>query len=656
MALKSLPEGSHFSVAAEVRTDTGTDRARIVMELLGTASDVGLADAGLDQISIVAHPFANDDIIQFTSTDTLPGGISANLDYVVANATANTFQLSLTVGGAIVDITSAGTGTIQVTPILVREFGTEVQVDSYGVEFSEIADVITPAGVEAARGWVENLDATENAYAQKIMFNLGPVPLPFAEPVLIINAHDARDLAYSSGAVVNDLEPAESGAERTTNAPTDILIDTAGFSQNAHWGSDTLQASLPSTLAGHNIQDGQTLLPEASADEQVLHKDTTGDFYLADKYGTEMNVGVHAPLHGLGSTAVPTVDYGQMGTEVVIENPGQAVAISVIGSGCFSIGGEDPSQTDNVISVRMEISYDGGATYTVGAGKLARAQLLTSEYDSVGSNSATAFAHVVPTGDIHIRMLMLQVQGTASVVALADYTSFLFIVTPRSEYSTVSGPLVVGYPTSKFGSCSKAYTSGTTCTAAVEITASPSGGTPGYSYSHFQDSGTTMVLTGATSKTCTVSDTNTTADGGADFISVFKCTVTDADLTQTTSTGCTVTLEYIRTYTDITVSAPNKEFTCGYTSASLPQSCTASGQLDCSVSGGDENYSFSWSITGNAVFTSGATTQTPTVEHTADQPSGGGPYVETATVDVSDGHSNADSDTAQVEFNHILVS
>lgn len=41
----------------------------------------------------------------------LPAGLSLNTDYYVIAPAANTFQLSLTLGGAVVDITTDGTGT-----------------------------------------------------------------------------------------------------------------------------------------------------------------------------------------------------------------------------------------------------------------------------------------------------------------------------------------------------------------------------------------------------------------------------------------------------------------------------------------------------------------------------------------------------------------
>ncbi len=59
-----------------------------------------------------AHGLSNDDPVQFTTTTTLPAGLSLLTIYYVQNVTTNTFQVSETTGnGSIIDITDTGTGT-----------------------------------------------------------------------------------------------------------------------------------------------------------------------------------------------------------------------------------------------------------------------------------------------------------------------------------------------------------------------------------------------------------------------------------------------------------------------------------------------------------------------------------------------------------------
>ena len=55
--------------------------------------------------------YANDDQVNLLTTDTLPTPLSDVVTYYIINVSGNTCQLSLTSGGAAVNITSTGTGT-----------------------------------------------------------------------------------------------------------------------------------------------------------------------------------------------------------------------------------------------------------------------------------------------------------------------------------------------------------------------------------------------------------------------------------------------------------------------------------------------------------------------------------------------------------------
>ena len=77
-----------------------------------TSSDV---DTGTDTITIASHGFTNTMIVRFSSVGTLPAGLTAGTVYYIINATTNTFKVSLTEGGAAVNIASGGSGTHTVT-------------------------------------------------------------------------------------------------------------------------------------------------------------------------------------------------------------------------------------------------------------------------------------------------------------------------------------------------------------------------------------------------------------------------------------------------------------------------------------------------------------------------------------------------------------
>lgn len=57
------------------------------------------------------HGLQNEDLVQFTTTDTLPAGLSTSTNYYVRDVTTNTFKVSAAKGSPEVDITDTGTGT-----------------------------------------------------------------------------------------------------------------------------------------------------------------------------------------------------------------------------------------------------------------------------------------------------------------------------------------------------------------------------------------------------------------------------------------------------------------------------------------------------------------------------------------------------------------
>jgi len=59
-----------------------------------------------------AIALSNDTTVRVTATEAIPGGLSLDTTYYVVNSSGSTFKLSLTQGGAAVNITSTGTGII----------------------------------------------------------------------------------------------------------------------------------------------------------------------------------------------------------------------------------------------------------------------------------------------------------------------------------------------------------------------------------------------------------------------------------------------------------------------------------------------------------------------------------------------------------------
>jgi hypothetical protein len=87
---------------------------------VNSASDI---DTGTDTITANSHGFNNNALVRIITGGTIPGGLTNGDSYYIVNKTANTFQLSLTPGGAAINITSTGTGSQSIQPMLVTKFG-----------------------------------------------------------------------------------------------------------------------------------------------------------------------------------------------------------------------------------------------------------------------------------------------------------------------------------------------------------------------------------------------------------------------------------------------------------------------------------------------------------------------------------------------------
>lgn len=80
-------------------------------------------NTGTDVITLTKsnanYTIANDMVVYFTTSGTLPGGMSTNSYYVINatdSGTSATFKISNSLGGSAVDITSSGTGTQYLSP------------------------------------------------------------------------------------------------------------------------------------------------------------------------------------------------------------------------------------------------------------------------------------------------------------------------------------------------------------------------------------------------------------------------------------------------------------------------------------------------------------------------------------------------------------
>jgi len=77
----------------------------------------GDVNTSTDTITVPNHGYNKDLKVTFGSSVSLPGGISFGTEYFIKNPTTNTFQLSLTYDGAVLDLTSGASGVLQVRAV-----------------------------------------------------------------------------------------------------------------------------------------------------------------------------------------------------------------------------------------------------------------------------------------------------------------------------------------------------------------------------------------------------------------------------------------------------------------------------------------------------------------------------------------------------------
>jgi hypothetical protein len=197
--------------------NAGGDVELVQFTTATVATTAFTANAATDVCTATAHNFSNGWALQLTSSGTLPAPLVAGTTYYVINATANTFKLAATSGGAAINLTTAGTGThsaalywpyvrrYQVSGFLRGRFGTE-----------------SASSTHAANCDVVLFDATLQAI-QLQEIDLGRAALNFKS---VSSGQQVADAAVVSitpvGRSTRPLPPVQ--VMGTRNAASDVLI------------------------------------------------------------------------------------------------------------------------------------------------------------------------------------------------------------------------------------------------------------------------------------------------------------------------------------------------------------------------------------------------------------------------------------------------
>jgi hypothetical protein len=106
-------ENALIASGYNVVTSGFAQASRVVMtatiqSLIGTATMTIASPAVITRSS---HGLTNGSLVYFTTTGALPTGLSPNVNYYVINSAANTFNVSLTLGGTAINTSGTQSGT-----------------------------------------------------------------------------------------------------------------------------------------------------------------------------------------------------------------------------------------------------------------------------------------------------------------------------------------------------------------------------------------------------------------------------------------------------------------------------------------------------------------------------------------------------------------
>lgn len=107
------PSGKDFySIFAKY----GIENTVIAIEDQSNFMRIESINTSTDTITITGHGLSDGQNAYVATTNQVPGGLSPQIFYYIISATTNTFKLSLSSGGAAVDITSVGAGNNYILP------------------------------------------------------------------------------------------------------------------------------------------------------------------------------------------------------------------------------------------------------------------------------------------------------------------------------------------------------------------------------------------------------------------------------------------------------------------------------------------------------------------------------------------------------------
>jgi microcystin-dependent protein len=223
---KTEPTGWLFCYGQSLSRTTYAALFAVIAPSLGTAT---ITNASPGVVTLNSHGLQNGDPVIFTTTGSLPTGITANTTYFVYNKTANTFQLTTARlnAGTVVNTSSSGSGTHTVRYV---PFGVPDTSNFYAPDLRGRV----PAGTDGMGGTLANVLA--NQYNGGIFGNTGATG---GEPGHLLTAAESGLPAHGHQARIGNVSPGDGSGFRYSNndaglGSVQIQNNTAASASNSH--------------------------------------------------------------------------------------------------------------------------------------------------------------------------------------------------------------------------------------------------------------------------------------------------------------------------------------------------------------------------------------------------------------------------------------
>lgn len=604
-ALGSLPQAGFSAYTASQST---TANAVTLSSITGTQRnlipDSGLKNVGAywtafnGQISVTQNIDGSTNCFQYTGT----GAPSGSRLMVSKIMTVTPGVYTLSAKGWVTNITS-GTMTVNIyDPAITTDYGfvTLTNTRSSG-------QITIPSGVSQVVALFTTNNATvangQGSGVQDMQFEPGPVMTAYRENTgdnlsgtLLIDTGNTKHVGvWMHGYMSN---PTRSAIAATPDANGNYVMgfstsqgtDDIGWSQQSKWGGIP---DVPGTIAGHNLTGVvQPQLPATSGKKHIWASDSGGAPYETPIFDTSFGHSLLTFQSGATGNLGPSATAVQVGSTVVIPNPGQAVNFS---ASAFIQVNQNAATTAFQVTGFVRYSVDGGTTWTNGINGFANFPTTAADIRTLACGS-TADYKGTPSGDIWVQFMYLTAAG-AGTFQFTNGTMTVDVA-PLSPATLRSGTLVDTLPTTGTANANATYPA-TTASAGATLVGGSTGGMSPVTYSNSRtgngtgtsDGGT--ITSGATASIFTMA-TATLSPGT--YTGVYSQTATDSTTPthQTSTVNCTVTSTITQVYAAISPSLSVTGASCSTGTGS--GTCTATGNFTVSATGGNGSYTYSNSV------------------------------------------------------------